>query len=105
MATEQKADFWQHHVSRWRRSQLSQKAYCQQNELSYTRFCYWRTRLNKDRQSTAKFIPVGAGQIGASVTISLPVGIRLEVPADALESLLPVIVRCAQEQGHAPTGQ
>ncbi|GAB4352148.1 MAG: hypothetical protein Kow0060_01740 [Methylohalobius crimeensis] len=97
MSTDQKADFWQHHVAAWRRSQLSQKAYCQQNHLSYTRFCYWRTKFNQEKQSAPKFIPVATGPLRSSVTISLPAGIHLEVPAEALESVLPVIVRSVQE--------
>ncbi len=47
-----KSAFWQQHQQSWLDSGLSQKAYCQQHNLSYHLFVYWRVRrkntLNTD---------------------------------------------------------
>ena len=37
--------FWQHHIQTWRTSGLSQRAYCQKNDLSEYRFSKWKSRL------------------------------------------------------------
>jgi hypothetical protein len=39
-----KAAFWQQHQQNWLDSGLSQKTYCQQHNLSYHVFMYWRVR-------------------------------------------------------------
>ena len=56
-----KAKFWQEHQIGCQRSELSQKAYCQQHNLSYPAFTYWRAR-QKDTESgeirVSSIIPV-----------------------------------------------
>ncbi len=49
--------FYQKHLDRWRQSQLSQKEYCQQNEIILHRFNYWKKRLADDQAGPA-FVPV-----------------------------------------------
>lgn len=36
---------WQHHIDTWQSSALSQKAYCQDAEISLHQFGYWRRKL------------------------------------------------------------
>ncbi|WP_419637505.1 IS66 family insertion sequence element accessory protein TnpA, partial [Thiolapillus sp.] len=42
------APFWQPHISAWQQSGLTQKAYCEQQELRYSTFGYrcqpWRAK-------------------------------------------------------------
>jgi len=45
MANEKKAAFWKKHLSGWRQSDLSQKAYCEKHNLKFATFGYWRKRL------------------------------------------------------------
>jgi len=97
MTSAQKRDVWQRHIEGWRQSNLSQKAYCQQQDLSFTSFGYWRTRLNRNTDSRGQFIPMSFAGASSSVTVFLPTGVRLEFPIHALAEVLPVIARSAQE--------
>jgi len=96
MTSENKRDFWQRHIEGWRQSKLSQKAYCQQQDLSFASFGYWRTRLNRKAETRGKFIPVNIPGASSSVVLFLPIGIRLECPAHALAEVLPVIYASVQ---------
>jgi len=40
MTSNQKKDFWQQHIQAWEKSKLSQKGYCQQNNISFASFGY-----------------------------------------------------------------
>jgi hypothetical protein len=53
MTSEEKKDFWQQHIENWRQSKLSQKIYCQQQDLSLASFGYWRTWLNRKTKHRA----------------------------------------------------
>ena len=97
MTTEQKHDFWQHHIDGWHQSKQSQREYCKQQDLSFASFGYWRTRFNRKTETLSKFISVNVPSVSASVNVFLPVGLRLEIPAHALADLLPAIVRSVQD--------
>lgn len=49
--------FWRHHIQAWQGSGLSQRAYCQSNNLKEDRFSHWKRRLSKDNGAT-RFVPV-----------------------------------------------
>jgi len=98
MTSEQKSDFWQRHIDACRHSQLTQRGYCAQNNLSFSNFGYWRTRLKRKACKGSKFIPVTLSTTAMSVSVYLPGGIRLEVPAHVLPELLPAVCRLMQEQ-------
>lgn len=95
MTTEQKRTFWQKHIDGWQQSGLSQPAYCKQHDLKLANFGYWRTRLSKPK-NTRKLIPVDL-VANAQARLSLPSGIRLEIPVYALAEVLPLLNRAAQE--------
>ena len=96
MTSEQKKTFWQQHIDGWRQSQLSQRDYCEQNDLTYSSFSYWRTRINRLASAGNKLIPVKLSGPSASVKIFLPDGLRLDVPAHALAEILPIVYRTVQ---------
>ena len=91
-----KSDIWQQHIDDWRQSQLSQKEYCKRNDISFSNFCYWRTRFNRLAKSNRKFIPVTAGPSHSVISVFLPGGLGLDVPSHALAEVLPVIYRSIQ---------
>ena len=97
MASENKRDFWRRHIEGWRQSKLSQKTYCQQQGISFASFGYWRARLKRQTESGGKLIPVNIAKASSSVTVFLPLGVRLEIPAHTLAEVLPVIVCSVQE--------
>ncbi len=97
MTSAQKKDFWQQHINDWSKSKLPQKVYCQQNNISFASFGYWRTRLNRLQTPTKKLVPVTLTRPSSMVVITLPMGIRIDVPTHALNEVLPVIVQFCRE--------
>ena len=41
------APFWQLHIAAWQQSGLTQKAYCEHQELRYSTFGYWVRKLRR----------------------------------------------------------
>ncbi|MBL1261137.1 MAG: hypothetical protein COB33_015620 [Thiotrichaceae bacterium] len=96
MKSAQKKDFWQRHIQAWEQSKLPQKAYCQQHNISYANFGYWRTRLKRLENPVPKLVPVTLTR-PTMVIMTLSMGIRIEVPTNALAEVLSVVVRSQQE--------
>ncbi len=44
-----KQALWSERVAAWEASELSQPRFCEQNNISYSAFGYWRTRLKKQK--------------------------------------------------------
>lgn len=89
-----KAQFWQAHIDAWQVGHLSQAAYCQAHQLKLGTFTYWRKRV----QSIAPaFVPVSAVSAGGQVSITLPVGLRIDLPAALLAQALPAILAAVRE--------
>ena len=97
MTSDQKKDFWQQHIHDWSKSKLSQKVYCQQNNISFASFGYWRTRLNRLQKPAKKWVPVTLTRPSAVVVMTLPMGVRIDVPVHALDEVLPVVFRVSHE--------
>lgn len=82
-----KVEFWTKHIADWQSSGLSQKDYCNQNDIKAHNLQYWRQRLSPEPHQPKRFVPV---------TIATPVLVRLilsdrtviECPNDALASTL-----------------
>lgn len=51
---------WQAHLRVWKKSGLSQIEYCRQHNLSSSKFCYWKRKLNRPEDSAVRFVPVPA---------------------------------------------
>lgn len=97
MTSSQKKEFWQQHIHDWSKSKLPQKVYCQQQAISFASFGYWRTRLNRLDKPRKKLVPVTLTRPLAMVVITLPVGVRIDVPVHALAEVLPVVFRANRE--------
>jgi hypothetical protein len=93
-----KQDFWLQDINDWRQSRLTQKEYCKQNNVSFSNFGNWRTRLNQSSKTGSKLTPVSVGHPSVSVAVYLPRGLRLEVPGHALADALPIVYRTVQAQ-------
>jgi len=97
MTSEQRRNHWQGHHDAWRRSRLSQRAYCEQHALSYASFSYWRKRVSMDKpQPVGKLIPLDLPGSRANVVLTA-VGIRVEIPAALLPDVLPVVLRTLRD--------
>ncbi len=72
-------EFWQRHVDQWQRSELSQSSYCQEQELIYHQFGYWKRQLLGTAEPTAapetdtnnRFIPVSLSSLPDHSTLSV----------------------------------
>jgi hypothetical protein len=96
MKSAEKKAFWQQHIQTWEQGKLPQKVYCQQHNISFASFGYWRTRLKRLEKPAPKLVPVTLTR-PTMVMMTLPMGIRIEVPTNALAQVLPVIIRCQQD--------
>ncbi len=84
-------------ITAWKQSGLSQKAYCQQNNIRYYVFHYWYKRY-RDNQSLEVFIPLDVSPSSASdqrtadIEIALPDGKRIlfyrPVSSDYLKAII-----------------
>ena len=76
-------------LTRYERSGLSQKAFCQRHGVALSTLQYWRRRArDTDQEPTPTFVEIpqvtgtaGVRSVEAAVFIELPGGVRLEVPA------------------------
>ena len=89
MTSSEKQTFWKQHIEGWRSSGLSQKAYCESHCISVSNFGYWRKRFAKP----GKLIPVTVARPRGVVNIHLPSGVRIELPAESLVEVIPLIDR------------
>ncbi|HEY9119560.1 MAG TPA: hypothetical protein VIN33_07360 [Marinobacter sp.] len=96
MTQDEKFEYWQRHIDAWRRSGQLQRAFCEEHQLRYSTFSYWRTKLNRNRQVHNPWVPVSVSPSTAAV-VHLPEGVRLEVPLSALGELLPMVVRTVRD--------
>lgn len=96
MTADKKYHYWQRHIDHWRDSGKPQRAYCIDAQVSFSTFSYWRTKLNRQRQGASKWVPVKVTG-SAAITVWLPGGIRLDVPAPALADVLPIVYRSLEE--------
>ena len=84
--------FWQKHLNVWQASGQSQVAYCKIHKLKIATFTYWR---GKQKTPTSKLIPVVTRSL-SQVSLSLPGGVQLHLPAAQLVELLPVVLKAVR---------
>ncbi|TNF47655.1 MAG: hypothetical protein EP304_07365 [Deltaproteobacteria bacterium] len=71
--------YWQKQVNSWRESGQSQQAFCKTQDLSYTRFIYWRRKFEGKSKRARNQTSSGL----------VPVTCRMPVPATGLTLVLP----------------
>lgn len=55
---ETKYEYWRNQIKRWEASGLTQMAYCRQEQLKASTFCYWLSELRKEQISAASLAPL-----------------------------------------------
>ena len=116
-----KAATWRRRVGRFERSGLTVVSFCEQEGVSTASFYRWRNRL-ADQQATAgssdarrtgrpggagdspAFRPVRVAPIHAAVSIQLPGGVRVEVPAENLDAVRVVLGELLRQDALAGQG-
>jgi len=97
-----KQALWSDRIAAWKASKLSQLAFCEQNNFSYSAFGYWRTRLKKleeppHQANDIHFLPVNLNKdkkSGLTLNINHQHSICLSPGFDA--DLLSQIIQAVQ---------
>jgi len=93
--------FWRSHSEAWKNSGLTQKAYCEENEISYGSFVYQHNRIvRKEDRTSIKFIESKAPQHKPTLNLPrlqlhLPNGIRIGIEGEMSTGLLETVLRVA----------
>ncbi len=97
MTSEQKREHWKQHFTAWQESKLSQKDYCQQYNLSFSTFGYWRKQLSAPTRHEGKFIPVPVSSTSTDPITLTIANLRMDVPATLFDLILPIVLRNLRE--------
>lgn len=103
----EKGVFWQQRIQEWEASELTQVAFCKEQNLSFENFKKWRQRLSARTTSSKRLrlVPIAAAvdqkAVNASVeqpkALTVHVGaLRLDVPRDFDSDHLTMLVRTLQ---------
>lgn len=98
--------YWKHQIQAWKDSGLSQRAYCQQNNLKEYRFSKWKNRLGKNKVSN-RFVrvpfptPVPVTVKRSVLQVYSPSGFRIDVNEDFDAGLLKRLLTVLAEVPHA----
>jgi len=86
----ERRDYWTYQVQQWKRSDLTQKEYCNKEGLSLERFGAWKRRLDRDNIDKARsLVAVPAKTVSSALFTARPgfaLGLvideryRLEIP-------------------------
>ncbi len=100
--TERKTQLWSSRIRSWQQSGLSQRAYCEQQQLVLGTFVYWRTRLKKlEADAPAhrpRLLPITIKQqSAASLTLLINGRHHLEIKPGFDPGFLTKIIQVVQE--------
>jgi len=76
-ANEAEIAQWQSHIQAWQGSGLSQTAYCEQHDLVWSRFSYWRRKLAGESRPAGGFAQVVRPQSTTGLSVRLPSGLEI----------------------------
>jgi len=96
---DQKKEFWSNHIMYFKRSGLSQKKYCEQENLSYWSFRTWYYKTPAEKQ-VSKFIklssPCTEEKPAAKITMFLREKVRIEFDDSITEEILRKIFQASE---------
>jgi hypothetical protein len=81
---EQKRRHWKTHIDSWRKSDLSQVAYCREHGLKLHQFTYWKKRVEQ-KDGDIAFVPLRFSQNlpavihSSRLQLTTPNGYKLEL--------------------------
>lgn len=89
---------WESLIAEWEASDLSQRNFCQQHNLSLASFGYYRKKFREAHYQTAAVLPVKVQSSNdrlsattASLRLLFPNGIQLIAPNERLDELSPLV--------------
>lgn len=86
-ADKKRAQFWRHHIDQWSGSELSQNAYCRENNLKPNQLTYWKNKFRR-RNLPVEFIQIQPVKISTATNsqpreilrLNVDAGFQIEVP-------------------------
>ncbi len=96
----QHKEFWMGHYQSYLQSGLTQRAYCQENDLGYWTFNQWKRRLEKTSDAAIQEIPVHIfknKQTEINIEILIKDTIKISVPEDCFADSLKKIFTVMEE--------
>ena len=82
--SESLAAYWRPQIDAWNGSGQTQREFCRRHDLNYTRFVYWRRRLQNQatktkRRTSPALVPVTyqPAPTGSGLSVVLPNGTEL----------------------------
>ena len=92
---------WLAHIDSWKRSGLTQKAFCQQHGLGLASFHRWRAIAMREGKpadsSVVTFLPVNVVEPGAAdLTVVINDSLRIEIPVGFDLATLRQVVQALQ---------
>lgn len=96
--SEIKRNFWRQHINNWEASNISQKQYCKQENISFTSFAWWKTRgFKKQALKAVSFVPgiVNAPQPTGieGLQFIFPNHLKLILPSSLLMKDLAILIQ------------
>jgi hypothetical protein len=83
-------------IEQWKESGITQKQFCQEQEIALSNFFYWQKKYRKQLQSAPGFIPIavhGHTKDSASIEIIYPNGVRIQLPSTMHPSAVGEFIR------------
>lgn len=96
MKSQQRADYWREQITLWQTSGLSGQVFCQQHQLTYHQFVYWRQKYREPEENISPgFTKVTTSPPvnSAELRLSLPNGLVITGFNDSNVTLLGAILR------------
>ena len=78
---------WSDRIQHWKRSGLTQKAFCKQHQIGLSSFQRWRgifAKEGKPEATPATFLPINLVQCASAPSLVVRLGkdLRIEIPVD-----------------------
>lgn len=99
----QKSKYWQHHIDQCHQRGMSQRHYCQLNNLALSTFSFWKRKIGKKQEDKIQFYPlVLPGDSGASDHSGLKLHVmekrfRIELAKDFSPSTLKRLITTLEQ--------
>jgi hypothetical protein len=83
-------------IEQWKKSDLTQKRFCEENKIARSCFLYWQKKYNQQLQGPSAFVPIviqpGKNTTG-HIEIHYPNGVRLQLPSGIAPSRVGEFIR------------
>ncbi len=73
LTEEERRQYWHSHISNFIASKKTQKQYCKDNDISYTKFKSWRYKFSNEFPPDAEHPKVKQKRAQLSNTIAIPI--------------------------------